>query len=77
MKPLILILIAVGIAVAIILVMVVSIPYLEEEQQKKITQEGLEELNKCMQILHQISHPNQMHLKQYSDCIDNVSEKYP
>ena len=73
MKPLIPILIAVGIAVAIILVMLVSIPYQEEQQQKEIVSlEGLEELEKCMQILHQISHPNEIHLKQYDDCIENA-----
>jgi len=83
MKPLIPILIAVGIAVAIILIMIVSIPYQEEQQQKKLAQEGLDELNKCMQYQQQIElNPfidqtqNQMMVKQYSDCIDNAIEKY-
>ena len=83
MKPLIPILIAVGIAVAIILVMLVSIPYQEEQQQKKLAQEGLDELNKCMQYQQQIElNPfidqtqNQMMVKQYSDCVDNAIEKY-
>ena len=83
MKPLNPILIAVGIAVAIILIMTVSIPYQEEEQQKKFAQEGLDELNKCMQYQQQIElNPfidqtqNQMMVKQYSDCVDNAIEKY-
>jgi len=83
MKYLIPILIAVSIAVAIILVMVVSIPYQEEQQQKKLVQEGLDELSKCMQYQQQIElNPfidqtqNQMMVKQYSDCIDNAIEKY-
>jgi hypothetical protein len=48
MKPLIPILIAVSIAVVIILVMVVSIPYQEEQQQKKLAQEKSDE---CKRIL--------------------------
>jgi hypothetical protein len=83
MKPLNPILIAVGIAVAIILIMTVSIPYQEEQQQKKFAQEGLDELNKCMQYQQQIElNPfidqtqNQMMVKQYSDCVDNAIEKY-
>ena len=83
MKPVIIIAIAISIAVAIILVMVVSIPYQEEQQQKKLAQEGLDELNKCMQYQQQIElNPfidqtqNQMVVKQYSDCVNNAIEKY-
>ena len=63
--------------------MLVSIPYQEEQQQKKLAQEGLDELNKCMQYQQQIElNPfidqtqNQMMVKQYSDCVDNAIEKY-
>ena len=57
-----------------ILIIVVSITAYQEEQQQKeiVSLEGLEELEKCMQILHQISHPNEIHLKQYDDCIENA-----
>lgn len=61
-----------GSAIVMILVIVVSITaYQEEEEQKEIV--SLEELEKCMQIIQQISHPNEMHLKQYDDCIENAS----
>jgi len=83
MKPLIPIIIAIGVTVAIILTMLVSIPYQEEQEQKKLAQEGLDELSKCMQIQQQLvlnpfidQSQNQMIVKQYADCIDNVSEKY-
>jgi len=84
MKPLIPILIAVGVAIVIILVMVISIPYQEEQQQKKLAQEGLDALNKCESIkLDWNPNPfaenglaNQQLVNDYENCIDNTIEKY-
>jgi hypothetical protein len=83
MKPLIPVLMAVSITVAIIVVMFVAIPYQEGQEQKKFAQEGLDELNKCMQIQQQLElNPfidqtqNQMAVKQYEDCVENVWQNY-
>ena len=76
--------IAVGIAVAIILVMIVSIPYQEEQEQKKLAQEGLEALEKCESIkLNWNPNPfaenglaNQQLVNDYTNCVENMIEKY-
>jgi len=83
MKPLVIIALTVGFAIVVILAMVVAIPYQEKAEEKKLAQQGLNELSKCEQISKQIVHnpfidqsQNQMIVKLYEDCVEKVWDTY-